>query len=812
MKKFEERFLDDIRDRLAVSTVVSRHLELKKEGTEWKALSPFNTEKTPSFTVVDQKGFWHDFSSGKHGDIFAFEQEITGCTFPRAVEILADLAGIPMPSDSGSSRKVSSSPGRDHASERPARSTGDPPDRQDDRAPKKRREIKTVYDYTDAQGALIYQVVRFEPKSFAHRRPNPREAGTFIWGLDVKDDDGAPLQFMRKGPGASWARFDQKKFTEWHYADRGEFPDLDNVTHGLFNFVELAAEIGLPDDRRTIHITEGEKDCQTLIAWGFLATTNSGGARHWGEHLAEMFRGCDVILHTHNDLAGRERIAKMAPMLLAVDARVRVCDPSRFHDGFPEKGDITDWRDKFGGTADRLYEIIDTPLLVPDWVPEPYRSKLGAVRWHEQYNVDRPKYEWTIRDIVPRRRTVLIFGDSQVGKSFEAFDMAMSIARGIDFGGRRTRRGGVIYIAAEKGAGFLNRMIAYRMFHEIAEDVRLPIAVLTRRINIWLDEKMIDVIAEECREIAKEWDVPLEAIVFDTHNAATSGASEIKSEEVTLLKDRYETLIEKTGASVWIVHHKNAQGHLRGSLILYNAIETAIELHLVTDKHTGDQKDDAGRIIRRASIRKQSEGAAGLTWDFVLRVVKVGVDEYGDQETSCVTDAPDRPESQEDKKTGERAKSPGAFHLNKGEVAFFQALLSALKKAGIPPPMGLDIPASVPRAVLWNDFTRAYRQVVPNDEGTDDAAITRYKARIKKAMERARGVLMNFRVIGIAQMPKADDGTEGQHVLWPTGKPVWGQGLQWPPPKAKPKEDGPVIDAVTGQEITSIDDPGDKLF
>ena len=95
--RFPPQFLDELRARLPVSEVVGRRVELKKAGREWKGLSPFNKERTPSFTVNDQKGFFHDFSSGKHGDIFGFVMETEGVTFPEAVERLAGLAGIPMP-------------------------------------------------------------------------------------------------------------------------------------------------------------------------------------------------------------------------------------------------------------------------------------------------------------------------------------------------------------------------------------------------------------------------------------------------------------------------------------------------------------------------------------------------------------------------------------------------------------------------------------------------------------------------------------------------------------------------------------------
>jgi DNA primase len=95
--RFPPQFLDELRARIPVSEVVGRRVRLKKSGREWKGLSPFNKERTPSFFVNDQKGFYHDFSSGKHGDIFTFLMESEGLSFPEAVERLAAQAGLAMP-------------------------------------------------------------------------------------------------------------------------------------------------------------------------------------------------------------------------------------------------------------------------------------------------------------------------------------------------------------------------------------------------------------------------------------------------------------------------------------------------------------------------------------------------------------------------------------------------------------------------------------------------------------------------------------------------------------------------------------------
>src|SRR6201996_5863325 len=95
--RFTPQFLDELKARLSVSEVVGKRVKLKKAGREWKGLSPFQQEKTPSFFVNDQKQAWFDFSSGKNGNIFDFLMQTEGVTFPEAVERLAGMAGVSLP-------------------------------------------------------------------------------------------------------------------------------------------------------------------------------------------------------------------------------------------------------------------------------------------------------------------------------------------------------------------------------------------------------------------------------------------------------------------------------------------------------------------------------------------------------------------------------------------------------------------------------------------------------------------------------------------------------------------------------------------
>ena len=95
--RFPPSFLDEIKARLPVSEVVRRRVKLQKSGREWKGLSPFNQEKSPSFFVNDQKMAWFDFSSGRNGNVFDFVMETEGLSFPEAVERLASEAGLSLP-------------------------------------------------------------------------------------------------------------------------------------------------------------------------------------------------------------------------------------------------------------------------------------------------------------------------------------------------------------------------------------------------------------------------------------------------------------------------------------------------------------------------------------------------------------------------------------------------------------------------------------------------------------------------------------------------------------------------------------------
>ena len=94
MPRFADDFVFELKERVDLYTLVSSYVQLKKSGSSWVGLSPFNQEKTPSFYIHPQKGFFNCFSSGEKGDAITFVQKIENLDFHEAVEFLAGKFGI----------------------------------------------------------------------------------------------------------------------------------------------------------------------------------------------------------------------------------------------------------------------------------------------------------------------------------------------------------------------------------------------------------------------------------------------------------------------------------------------------------------------------------------------------------------------------------------------------------------------------------------------------------------------------------------------------------------------------------------------
>jgi hypothetical protein len=522
-----------------------------------------------------------------------------------------------------------------------------------------------------------------------------------------------------------------------------------------------------------------------------LAVTNSGGSKHFSEACAEFFRGAArVVILQDNDRAGTEAANKRAAMLKAVGVDlVQVLNFRDVWTACPIKGDVKDWRDAGGGTKDQLLEIVDG---LKQWEPAPYVSKFGAKTAADLGGVVRA-YPWRIKDILPMTDNALLMGPSRSGKTFECLDMLMHVMKGEPFAGRKVIPGGYVYLTYEGATGFENRLRAYLRHHDMKIEDLHSFAWLTRPPNLFASEDNVVALADEIRNLAESFRLPLAGIVIDTHNSATRGSSEIKSDDMNKIMSNYDVVKERAGAPLIIIGHTNAEGRHRGNEQFFNNIETAILIERVyTDtKHTIEKRDDVGRVIRRGRIMKQREGDDRLSWEFVLQSVKIGVDEDGEDIPSMVSVEPAGhvPREVADEALGR--PRPAGFVLKGNNVDVFRALLKAMDQVGKPPPAMLGLPASIAIAIKWTELGVEYQKTDPREQ---DESLEKYRNRIKARIRRFRDDLLRYNIIGIAEMrdPNAvnDDIEKPKmiHYVWPTGRPVYGKGLQWPPVPKKKKE------------------------
>ncbi len=162
--------------------------------------------------------------------------------------------------------------------------------------------IAATYDYVDADGALLYQVCRMEPKDFRQRRPDPEKPGKWLW-------------------------------------------KMGDTTRVPYRLPEVIAAV---KEARPVYICEGEKAVDALRALGVTATCSPGGANKWRKEFASHFSGAKVVLLPDNDEPGWQHRDMVFKNLLRVRANiVTIVLP-----GLPPKGDAYDWIVAGGTSAD----------------------------------------------------------------------------------------------------------------------------------------------------------------------------------------------------------------------------------------------------------------------------------------------------------------------------------------------------------------------------------------------------------------------------------------------------------------------------
>lgn len=243
---------------------------------------------------------------------------------------------------------------------------------------------------------------------------------------------------------------------------------------------------------------------------------------------------------------------------------------------------------------------------------------------------------WLIKGVMPARGVMVMYGAPGSGKSFLALDAALHVSCGKDWFGHRTREpAGVVYVAAEGGAGFRHRAVAAR--DHLGAGAETPFALITAAPDLGCRRASdLQTLTKDVTKQAAAAGFRPALIVFDTLSRCIGNLDESSSQDMNHLVRRLSALSDGLGACVLVVHHsgKDPGRGLRGSSTLQGAAD-AIWL-VARDADTGS---------RTFSLEKVKDGADRVSAEFVLDAVDLGPDEDGDPIASCVVRRGDRPDA-----------------------------------------------------------------------------------------------------------------------------------------------------------------------
>jgi DNA primase len=324
---FPQSFLDDLRARVGLADIVGTSVKLIKRGREYSGLCPFHSEKSPSFTVNEQKGFYHCFGCGAHGDVISFVMNTRGLTFVEAVEVLANQVGMDVP--------------------KPSRE-----------AQEREKKAKTLYEVMEA-ACVFYERVLHMPEGrdgleyFRRRGLDDKTIADFRLGF-APDNRGALKAALKREDfdeslmieaGLLIEPEDQGRQTYDRFRGRVMFPILDRrgrvVAFGgrvmgdtkpkylnspdtpLFHKGQLL--YGLPQAREAsqqdapIIVTEGYMDVIALHRAGFRGAVAPLGTAVTEEQIGELWKMTnEPILCLDGDAAGKRAAVRAAERALPI--------------------------------------------------------------------------------------------------------------------------------------------------------------------------------------------------------------------------------------------------------------------------------------------------------------------------------------------------------------------------------------------------------------------------------------------------------------------------------------------------------------
>lgn len=558
------------------------------------------------------------------------------------------------------------------------------------------KTIKAVYDYCDEGGALLYQVVRFEPKEFRQRRPMAE--GGWAWGVSA-------ARYGRVKGEEVWRKLKDRE----NAAEVREMPDARMVPYRLPELLE-AVTAG-----RTVYVVEGEKDVATLEGWGLVATCNAGGAGKWRSEYAAAFAGADVVLLPDNDQAGRAHMDDVARQLSPIAARVRLLDLAKHQADFPEKADVSDWA-KLGGTAETLAALAETEAEA--WTPRAPEAPWEKFMLRDMLDY-RPKGEWLVEDWLGAGQLAVLYGAPKTGKSFVALDMGLRIAHGWEWFGKKTRKSAVFYIAGEGGEGVKKRVALWAQ-ERPRRDPAAPFVMVPKRFDFHEPGAGVGQIADWIKQAGPWLGAPFGLIVVDTLARAMGAGDENAAADMGRVIETCDRLRAETGCTVLLVHHagKDAARGMRGHSSLFGAADAVLEIRPEVDEE-GKEVPEVKTLI----LRDQKDGEAGERFPLRLRRASLGhshdadglVDDSVAPATSCVVEwvrdagSPGEEEGGEAVPRFEQDERTQESYRRKAEDSALRALDRALASPVADTPQG--------KAVSFAVWAAAFEMLEPTGPG-----------------------------------------------------------------------------------------------
>lgn len=297
------------------------------------------------------------------------------------------------------------------------------------------------------------------------------------------------------------------------------------------------------------------------------------------------------------------------------------------------------------------YTVDQTRAEVQDMINRTRANpKFEAVNEYPQPNFDAPivktenaaeLLEWfddvqpalmdgyLVKGVISAEAMSVVYGPSNSGKTFFALDIAYHIAIGAPWRQRRVTQAAVLYLAAEGGRGVANRIAALRAVHGVCD---VPFALRRAGLDLLHSEANLQQIYDLIQQVKARYSELPVLLVIDTLSRVMAGGDENSAADMTALIRNIDAIREATGAHVMLVHHtgKDTARGARGHSSLRAATDTEIEV--------GKSGED-GDETRAALVTKQRDYQGGETFAFTLKSVPLGLDQDGDEVTSCIVEA-----------------------------------------------------------------------------------------------------------------------------------------------------------------------------